>query len=253
MGDKWVAVRDGARDHSLRTSDPAVRNVASRWEQFVQYLALGLCQELGREVAPVWPRKVEPAARVDVAARALVEQGTLRASIRVPDAAAAIDLEADLRTRRFSTSLEITAPREGRPKTRINWLLRQLREAPDSVRIEVHYPNVRETVSGVLKDVRDKPDRLLLSTDPRREPRAFRVLMSAELGAKRGRGPGSFVRESRQQSIEFYRSVVQLLRPWTPGAPKLPAAEPDTTAMTPPQPTESTPVAVLLTPSDPEG
>jgi hypothetical protein len=53
MGEQWVTVRDGARQHTLRLSDKGVRDVASRWEQFVQYLALGLCQDLGREVDAV--------------------------------------------------------------------------------------------------------------------------------------------------------------------------------------------------------
>ncbi len=35
MGDKWVSVRDGAREATLKASDPAVRDVASRWEQLV--------------------------------------------------------------------------------------------------------------------------------------------------------------------------------------------------------------------------
>ena len=46
--------------------------------------------------------------------------------------------------------------------------------------------------------------------------------MAKELGAKRGRGPGSFVQESKQQTSDFYRTIVQGLRPWTATAPKLP-------------------------------
>ena len=44
-------VRDGARQGTLRASDAGVREVAQHWEQLVEYLALGLSQELGREVA----------------------------------------------------------------------------------------------------------------------------------------------------------------------------------------------------------
>jgi hypothetical protein len=43
MGQAWVAVRDGARQGTLRGSDPAVRDVALRWEQLLDYLALGEC------------------------------------------------------------------------------------------------------------------------------------------------------------------------------------------------------------------
>lgn len=222
MGDKWVTVRDGARQHALKLADPAVRDVALRWEQFVQYLALGLCQDLGREVEPVWPKRLEQTARLDLLVKGLVEQGRLQALIRVPDAIAPIDLEADLRARLFTTSVEVAAPREGRPRTRINWILRQLKDAPETLRVDVRYPNARETTSGLLKDARLKPEKLLFEPDPKREPRVFRLSLSREIGTKRGTGPGSFVRESRQQSIEFYRTIVQHLRPWTAGAPKLP-------------------------------
>jgi len=224
MGDKWVAVRDGGRAGTLRASDAGVRDVAGRWEEFVQYLALGLCQDLGRQVEPVWPRNMEPPARRDALVASLVEDGHLRAHIRVPDAAAWIDLGADLRTRLFTTSVELPAPRDGRPKTRIAWILRQLKDAPENLQLEVRYPNAKETTAATLKDAREKPDKLLFPSDSKREPRAFRISLARDLGAKRGKGQGSFVHESRQQAIDFYRTAVQQLRAWTAGAPKLPVA-----------------------------
>ncbi len=190
MGESWVAVRDGARQRTLRMADRGVRDVASRWEQFVQYVALGLCQTLGRNVEAVWPRKLDPSARLEQSVRSLVDDGRLEASVRIPDAAAAIDVSADLRTRLLTTSVEVAAPREGRPKTRINWLIRQLRDTPEHLRIEVRYPNVRETVSATLKEAREKPDRLLFAADLHREPRAFRVSLAQELGSKRGKVAG---------------------------------------------------------------
>jgi hypothetical protein len=171
---------------------------------------------------------MDQSARLDRLVRALVEDGTLQVAIRVPDAVAPIDLEADLRTRLFSTSVEVDAPREGRPKTKVNWIVRQLKDAPEAVRIEARYPNARETTSSSLRDARVKPEKVIYAPDPKREPRSFRLILSKEMGAKRGKGPGSFVRESRQQTVDFYRTIVQQLRPWTAGPPKLP--EPVTAA-----------------------
>jgi hypothetical protein len=222
MGDNWVAVREGARQGTLRITDAGVRDVAARWEQFVQYVALGLCQDLGRRVTPTWPKKLDQAARLELLTRSLVERGVLSASIQVPDAVAPIELQADLGKRTFTTAVEILAPREGYPKTRINWMTRQLAGAPDDLMLEVRYPNVRDTLTATLKDARAKPERLLYVPDRRRGARAFRLSLAKDLGAKRGRGQGSFVRESRQQSVDFYRAVVQHLRPWSAGAPKLP-------------------------------
>jgi len=237
MGDRWVGVRDGARAGTLRSVDAGVRDVVRRWEQFVQYLALGLSQDLGREVLPAWPRKVEPSARLELAIRSLVDDGRLTATIRIPDAAAPIDLVADFRTRFFTTSVELAAPREGRPKTRIGWILRQLKTAPDNLRVEARYPNAKEFPSETLKVAREKPDQVLYAQDLKREPRSFRLSLSRELGAKRGKGPGSFVHDSKQQTLEFYRSTVQGLRVWSAVAPKLPgrvATATDDATPTPP-------------------
>jgi hypothetical protein len=227
MGEFWVGVRDGARQQSLRVADKGARDVAARWEQFVQYLALGLCQDLGRNVEALWPKKLDVAGRRESAVRSLVENGRLDATVRVPDAAAPIDLTADLRSRLFMTSIELGAPREGRPKTRINWAIRQLKDAPDMLRVEVRYPNAKETVSATLKEAREKPERLLFAQDIAREPRAIRLVLARELGAKRGKSAGSFVAESKRQAIDFYREIVQGLKAWNPSAPKLPGQAPE--------------------------
>jgi hypothetical protein len=222
MGDRWVAVRDGARESTLKASDAGVRMVATRWEQLVEYLSLGLTQDLGRQVEPLWPPKLDAAGRRDVHVRSMVDHGKLQASIRVPDAAGPIELEADLRGRRFRTSITLKAPNEGRPSTRINWVLRQLAGARDDLLVEVRYPFQKEPTACLLKEARAKPDRLLYAPDTKREPMAFRLTMSRDLGMKRGRLAGSFVLESKQQTSEFYRSIVQGLRAWAPAPPKLP-------------------------------
>jgi hypothetical protein len=222
MGEAWVAVRDSARQKTLRVADKGVRDVASHWEQFVQYLALGLCQTLGRNVEAVWPKKLDAAARLDMSVRSIVDQGRLEATVRVPDAVAPIELSADLRSRLFTTTVEFAAPREGRTKTRINWMVRQLKDAPDDLRIDVRYPNARETVSATLKEAREKPEKLLFAAEPQREPRAFRLSLAREIGSKRGKVAGSFVSESKRQAIDFYRTIVQSIKPWSASAPRLP-------------------------------
>ena len=222
MGDRWVSVRDGAREGTLKSSDASVRDVAARWEQLVEYLSLGLTQDLGRQVEPIWPRKLAPAERHALHVKSMVDQGRLMASIRVPDAAGTLELEADLRGRRFRTAVVVAAPRDGRPTTRINWMLRQLAGARDDVLVEVRYPNQKESTSSTLKDARLKPERLVYAADAKRDPMSFRITMSKNMGMKRGRLAGSFVQESKQQTTEFYGSIVQGLRAWAPAAPKLP-------------------------------
>jgi len=171
MGDKWVSVRNGAANGTLRAGDSEVRDVVVRWDQFVDYLCLGLGQDLGGDVRPVRPRKQPAEERLEAAAKRLETEGRLEAAFRVPDAVGPVTLAADLRTRRVGTSVAVDAPRTGRPITRVHWILRQLKQAPGDLRIEVSFANTRETSPALLSDARTEPERLLSSADPKRAPR----------------------------------------------------------------------------------
>jgi hypothetical protein len=232
MGDKWVKVRNAAGNGTLRASDPEAREVAKRWDQFVDYLCLGLSQDLGREVIPMRPRKQTSEVRLDAAVKGLAEGGTLEASVKIPDAAGPLRVEADLRTRQLSTCVIIDAPGDGRPQTRLNWVLRQLKHAPGDLRVDVSFAGARETSSLLLGEAREYPQRLLSGTDPKRDPRAFDLTLTKPMGTKRGKGEKSFVLETRQQAVDFSRRIVQDLRAWQPSAPKLPE-QPDTVPVTP--------------------
>lgn len=221
MGEDWVSVRDSAGHGTLRGSDKGAREVAERWDRYTDYLALCLSQDLGTNVLPVRARKSTPEERCAVALKSMVEDGQLHAGFKIPDAVGPLQVCADLRTKHVTTSVAIDAPREGRPLTRINWLLRQLKEAPAEARIDVRFANSKETSSKLLIAGRDEPSELLFASDSKREPRSFEVALSKKMGLKRGVDSGSFARETRRQTAAFYRDVVQSLQAWQAPAPRL--------------------------------
>jgi hypothetical protein len=223
MGRGWVKVRDSVRQGTLRSNDAEARDVVERWEQFLDYVALGLSQDLGREVMPVRPRKQSLAERRDGHLNRLMGDGVLSGEMRVPDAAGTIVVDANLRTQQVTTSTRLDAPREGRQATRVNWLLRQLTQAKDGLRLTSAFAGTRDTSSVLVGEAREDGGRLLHSTDPRREIRTFEIALTRALGAKHGRTKGSFVGDTRQQVIDFYAEVVQNLTTWQAKAPKLPA------------------------------
>jgi hypothetical protein len=142
MGSDWARLRDAARNGTLRASDEETATIAARWEQLVEYLCLNLSQELGVIVSRVRPRGKGPGERLEDAVRLLASEGILRSSLRVPKAVGPIELAADLKSRQVTTSVELEAPRDlKRPTARINWLLRQLKDAPDGLRIDVRFPH----------------------------------------------------------------------------------------------------------------
>lgn len=222
MGEKWVPVRKAARDGTLRATDAEAREVAERWDEFVQFMCLSLSQDLGRSVTAVRPRNQTAAARLDEVVKRLAGDGVLEARLRIPDAVGDLRITADLHTRQTETGVSLDAPQEGKALTRINWLVRrQLADAPPDLRVEVVYPNARETVSLLLGEARETPERLLHRTDSKREPRGFVVTLARPMGQKRGREEGSFVRETRAQTVAFYGELVQNLKRWQPRPPKL--------------------------------
>jgi len=86
----------------------------------------------------------------------------------------------------------------------------------------VSFAHTSETSAGLLPAAREDPKRLLSGMDPKREPRAFGLALTRTMGRQRGRGRDSFIGDTREQGIEFYRQVVQDLKPWRPPPPKYP-------------------------------
>jgi hypothetical protein len=166
----------------------------------------------------------------------LVGDGLLRGGLRIPDAIAPMVVVADLRARQVMTSVRIDAPQDRRALARIRWLLRQLGEAPADLRVEVAFAASRDTTSLLLGEARQYPHRLLHPTDARRAPRSFALALNRPMGLKRGKGQGSFIRDSRRHVLAFYREIVQDLKPWHAKAPQLPETPTDVPEEAAPEP-----------------
>jgi len=221
MGKSWVQVRNAARDGTIRPADPGVLDVVDRWEQFVEYLCLTLSQELGVQVVSSQSRAKDGKRWTEDLLKGLEAEGVLAGSFRVPQAVGPIEVEADLRAQLTRASVKLAAPKEGRPTTRINWILRQLKKAPEDLRIEVHFARTKESTALLLRDARENPKALLSPSDPKREPRSFTLSLARPLGTKRGKGERSFVLETHKQVVSFYGDLVEALSEWRPKAPKL--------------------------------
>ena len=225
MGAAWVTVREAITAGTLRSNDKGLPEVVSRWEQLLRFAALRLGRELGADVQVVLSRKeaADPSARFAAQAQSLVTAGVLYGALRIPDAIAPITLAADLRANRITVSADIDAPRDGRAATRVNWLVRQLKDAPDGLRIDAFVQGARSSSSDLLRSVRENPAALI--EDPKRELRLFRLAAASPIGTKRGTGRGGFIDSVLAATDGFYGAVVQQLRPWAAKAPQLPKGE----------------------------
>ena len=222
MSDSWVSIREAVTASTLRPTNKGVAEVASRFDALLRFASLRLGRQLGTEVTPVLSRAelADPAKRAQEMVARLCEQGALAGSIRIPDAVAPLTITADLRAGRTTCHVDIDAPREGRPTTRVNWLVRQLAGAPDDVRIEAYVAHGRgSSAAELLGPIRENPS-VLLPTGGK-ELRSFRVALSAPMGAKRGRGRGSFIDSTIAAIDAFYGDVLQNLKAWSAAPPKL--------------------------------
>jgi len=222
MGTAWVPTREAVLAGTLRAGDQGLAQVVSRWEQLLRFAALRLGRELGAQVHVVLSRKesADPSLLLAAQAQSLVTNGTLTGELRISDTVAPLGVTADLRAGRVTVSVDIDAPREGRPATRVNWLLRQLSEAPDNVRIDAFANGSRGSTSELLHAVRANPK--VLIEDPTHELRMFRISAMSPMGTKRLTGRGSFIDSVLATIDGFYAQVLQQVRSWTPHAPQLP-------------------------------
>lgn len=222
LGPTWVPVREALAMGTLRTSSKEAAQVAARWDSLLQYVALRLGRSLGAEVHTNLTRKdlAEPTGRAAAVVADLVASGRLTGGLRIPATVGALDLCADVRAGQVTASVEVDAPREGRPSTRVAWLIRQLKDAPETLRVDAYAVNARgASTSALLRDVRLDPG--VLIADPKKELRSFRLALSAPMGTKRGSGRGSFVASLLHLTDNFYGDVLSRLRAWSATPPKL--------------------------------
>lgn len=232
MGPHWVETRNAARAGTLRSTDRGASAITARFDQLLRFISLRLGRELGTDVQLALSRTEarDPAARSQALLADLTDNGRLSGALRIPDAVGPLSLCADLRAAQISATVEIAAPGQGRNTTRARWLLRQLADAPEDLRIDAYTRNGRSSMSALLRDVRENTD--VLIEDRNRELRRYVLHLTEPMGTKRGNGRGSFIASMTDLVDRFYTQVVQSLRPWTPPAPQMRKPQQTTTDTT---------------------
>jgi hypothetical protein len=162
----------------------------------------------------------DPAKHLQSAVNDLAATGMVHGALRVPATVAPIKITADLRAGLVRCAVTVTAPREGRPTTRVNWLVRQLKNGPGQLCIEAssawqHGKGPARTLDQAREDPRT------LIGDPAHELRAFTLSLTSNAGSARGQGHGSFVNSVLTAVDAFYAEVVQHIKPWAPAPPKV--------------------------------
>ncbi|GAA1896785.1 TerD family protein [Actinomadura bangladeshensis] len=210
MGASWVPLRNAITAGTLRPGDRHAERVAESWEKLVRQLCLRLSGETGLNVAPVTRRRRSGAeARRAGVVASLLAAGRMGAEIRMPDAGGPVRVEADLRTGQIETSVAVPAAARARALTRVQWLLRQLADAPQDLRVEALADGRDEGPCDLLKNLRSEPG-LLVSGGA--EITSFRLTLSTGMGSRRGTDEAGFVRSVDVAVDRFHQQVVQAVK-----------------------------------------
>lgn len=221
MGLHWVSVREAAPRNTLRAADPATTDVVTRFDQLIAFAGMELSRRLGVHVQQRLSRKElsDHALRVQAQAARLEQTGLLTGTLLVPNAAAPIDVSADLRAGRIACSSVLAAPSEGRATTRVHWVLRQLKGAPRDLMVTATPAWARDSGPCIpISEAVEDPKRLI--DNGRADIRSFTLTLSRPAGTKRGKISGSFVESVTALVDLFYVDVIRHLKAWSPPAPK---------------------------------
>jgi hypothetical protein len=221
MGSEWVEVRNASAQQTLRAGDKETLSVVARFDQLLAFSGMELSRRLGANVQQRLSRKerADHAWRIQNQAGLLAKTGQLSGSLMVPNAVTPIDIVVDLRANRVDCTAVLPAPSEGRPATRINWLIRQLKEAPDDLLITAVCARSRDGgPSHPLSVLRDNPT--LLLEDPQADIKSFTLTLNHPAGTKRGQGRGSFVSSVTSLVDQFYADVILFLKVWAAPPPQ---------------------------------
>jgi hypothetical protein len=218
LGESWDEVNRSVISSMLRPQDRGAEEVADHYLQLTRFLAMELSRELGVPVQQLIAKKdrADIQGLVRRMATDLAEAGKLTAAISVPNAASAVFVTSDLRAQVISCSARIDAPLKERASTRANWLLRQLREAPGSLLIQVNGPRKKDCGPVVtLEQALTKPELLMKGIDF--EIAAFTLTLLTKTNFKKS----AFIENAVEAVNRFYQGVVQNLKIWIPPAPKV--------------------------------
>ena len=222
MGPSWTTIRESVKSGSMKKPDEALMETVSRFESLVRYSALTLSARLGVSAKEIVPRSAKSDYKRHLVSQSqkLIQSKQLIGSITIPGAPADLEMSADLGSGLLHCRFTISAPQEGRNKSRISWLTRQIKEVPTGTTISWSYKHARIPESPHShQNLSDKNYEYEL--DNSRELSIFTIEVVRNMGTKRSSGKGGFIDSVVGLFEETYGNLLQNVKPWQPPAPKL--------------------------------
>ena len=207
----------------IQKNDSDVEASVSAWHQEIRDLCLLLSRGMGTVVYAQIPRSHRDSAEVRMKedSEYLIKNHRLYAKLDIPDAAAPLEIVADLLRRSVCVYMVVSAPKDKKKTSaRLNWLLRQLNKTElDNVYIRANWPGRAPSTQASLKDLKEDVT-LIEGGNKNLSPASFEVMLVHDMAGK-FTGTKTFIEQLESAVPKFYKEVGQYLRAYVPPPPKL--------------------------------
>ena len=207
----------------LNRTEPAVELSVGSWHQEMRDLSLTLSRQLRTLVTIALPKshREDYDVRLKDDCDALIREHKLTCTLDIPDAAAPLEITADLLRRSVVVSMALAAPKDKqRASARINWLLKQLTKSQAAgIQVRASWPGRAAATQASREVLRENPE-CLESDNKALAPHSFDVLLVADLAGKFA-GRRTFIEQLEEVVPLFYKDVGEHLRAYVPPPPKL--------------------------------
>lgn len=208
---------------TIRAKSEEAAEVLLGWHQETRDLTLILSRLTETRVSERLSKKHrnDPAARLKDELAQLREGHCLSCSIAIPDAAAPLEIRADLLRRTVEVGMQLRAPEDRQStKARTNWLLRQIKgEVSEELQIRLLWPGTSEPTQYPVQDLRSDVN-LATAGKEHLTVHSFEVFTSKRIGARFAQQV-NFIVDIETIVPGFYRTVGSELVAWKKSAPKI--------------------------------
>ncbi|MGR3493241.1 MAG: hypothetical protein ACU0DW_14375 [Shimia sp.] len=223
MPREWTELNKLVTAGGSISSQPGLgRAVIEAWHQETRDLTLILSRMTETAVTEKLPRKLsaDAALRQKTDLDTLKGDGRLNSVLEIPDSAAPLEIAVNVPRRTIRVGMCLRAPEDKKStKARLNWLLRQIDGAPDSVFIRLFWPGKSEPTQFSVSDLKED----LAIAEAGKEhlaPHSFMVLQSSQTGGRFAQ-QANFIEDLERLVPAFYKTIGSSLKVWLKPAPKI--------------------------------
>ena len=197
--------------------------VVSAWHQETRDLVLILTRMTETNVTEKLSRKQRPDGSLRLKDELVIlrERHQLLSELEIPDAAAALEIKADLNRCSVDVGMTLRAPEDKvSTKARVNWLLHQVKtEKLDELYLRLFWPGKAEPTQHLVSEIKENAD-IVSELRDHLTPHSFHIYRSKRLGS-RFTQQANFILDLEALVPSFYREVGSSLSAWLRSAPKI--------------------------------